>query len=298
MTRLTRRPFLPPDLQQQVYDVLDPDANPPPVERALNLLLTALIAVNVAAVVLASIPDVQRRYHLGFHVLELFSLGVFTVEYLGRVWVAPLKPGPRSGWRARVHWILSPLGLIDLGVLLALALPGLGGFTAFRSVRLLKLISILKFGRYSGALSTIGRVMASRRDELITTLGIVFVLVLMSATALYNLEGGTRGFETIPQAMWWSIVSLTTVGYGDVTPVTPLGRLIAGFVMVLGIGVVALPAGLIASGFHDELARKRLAREAASGVCPTCLRPHAEPAAEHGPGPDPEGSTSVLNDRR
>jgi len=274
MTRLGGTRLFPPDLQQQVYDVLDPDPNPPPVERLLNLLLSGLIAVNVAAVVLASVPANQHHYAHAFHVLELFSLAVFTLEYLGRVWVAPLKPGAAPGWGGRLKWMLSPLGLIDLGVLLAL--PGLAGLSALRSLRLLKLISILKFGRYSGALSTIGRVVASRRDELITTLGIVFVLVLMSATALYNVEGGAKGFETIPQAMWWAIVTLTTVGYGDTFPQSALGRIIAGFVMMLGIGIVALPAGMIASGFNDELARKRLIKEAGAGICPTCLRAHAE----------------------
>lgn len=252
-------------LQRTLYEFLDPDPNPPPLERTFNLFLSALIVLNIAAVVLASVPGVQERYHGPLRLLEVCSLTVFGVEYLGRLYVAPLKPGAPAGWRGRLRWMLSPLGLIDLGVLLALALPGLAGLAALRSLRLLKLVSILKFGRYSGALALIGRVVASRRDELLTTVLIVFVLVLISATALYNLEGGGKGFESIPQSMWWAVVTLCTVGYGDVYPVTPGGRLVAGFVMLLGIGIVALPAGLIASGFSEELARRR--RKA---CCPHC----------------------------
>jgi len=246
-----------PSLQARVFEVLDPDDRPAPIERALNLALSALIVLNVAGVVLGSVPAVERRFGAGLHLLELFSLGVFSVEYAGRVWTAPMKSGALPGWRGRLRWIFSVMGLIDLGVLLALALPGLGGLTAFRSLRLLKLVSILKFGRYSGSLSLIGRVLRSRREELLTTVLIVFVLVLIAATALFNLERGNKGFESIPAAMWWAIVTLTTVGYGDTYPLTGAGRAVAGFVMLLGIGIVALPAGLIASGFNEELQRRK-----------------------------------------
>jgi len=242
-------------LQRSVYELLDPSPNPPPLERVVNGTLAFLIILNVTLTVLATVPGLDTRYGPVFDTVTFVSLVVFTVEYMARLWVAPLHPGYPSGWRARVKYALTPLAVIDLLVLIALGVPNLADFAALRGLRLLKLLALMKLGRYSKALQLIGHVVRSRAEELATLVVIVTVLVLMTATALYHVENaaGTKCFESIPAAMWWAIVSLTTVGYGDCYPASALGKLLSGGTLLLGVGIVALPAGLIASGFVDAL---------------------------------------------
>lgn len=262
--------------RRAIHDLLDPAPNPPLVERAFNLFLSVLILVNVAVTVLDTVPELNAAYAAEFALVTRLSFVVFLLEYLARLWVAPLQPGAPRGWRAYAHQVLTPLALIDLAVLVALVLPNLGVFAALRGLRLLKLLSLLKLGRYSNALRVVGEVIRSRADELLVLILIVAVLVLISAATLYHVESalGTKCFESIPAAMWWSIVTLTTVGYGDCYPASGLGKLFSGFILMLGVGVVALPAGLIASGFADAMRRHKEEEARAEGQekarCPHC----------------------------
>lgn len=250
--------------RQWVHDLLDPDDNPPFYERVLNLLLAVLILLTVTGLILDTVPDLHPSLEPWLDCLWWVSIVVFTLEYAGRLWVAPLRQGASPGGRAYLEWFLSPMALIDLLVLASLAFPELpSALGAFRALRLLKLLSLLKLGRTSPALKLIGQVLVSRMAELKSLVITIAVLVTIAASMLYAVEShaGTKGFESIPAAMWWAIVTLTTTGYGDVFPATGFGRFLAATIMLLGVGVVALPAGIIASGFAEAARKKALAEQ-------------------------------------
>jgi len=249
--------------RQWLYDLLEPDENPPFYERVFNLFLAALIILTVIGLILDTVPDLHPALEPWLLCLQWISVVVFSAEYLGRLWVSPLSPDVKPGLGGYFQFILSPMAIIDLIVLLSLILPDMPEVLgALRGLRLLKLLTLLKLGRTSPSLRLIGQVIHSRMPELRSLVLAIVVLVTIAASMLYAVESqaGTKGFSSIPEAMWWAIVTLTTTGYGDVFPATAAGRLLAAFIMILGVGVVALPAGIIASGFA-EAARKRAQME-------------------------------------
>jgi voltage-gated potassium channel len=247
------------------YDLLDPDDNPPFYERIFNLFLAALILITVVVVIIDTVPELHPTLEPWLETLRWISIVVFSTEYLGRVWVAPERPDAPKGFGAYIAWIFSPLALVDLLVIASLAFPELpAALGALRALRLLKLLSLLKLGRTSPALKLIGQVLQNRLPELKSLVVTILVLVTIAASLLYAIESeaGTKGFESIPHSMWWAIVTLTTTGYGDVFPATAIGRLLAAVIMLLGVGVVALPAGIIATGFAEAVRKQREDKEA------------------------------------
>lgn len=250
--------------RQWTYDLLEPDDNPPFYERCFNLLLAALILLTVIALIIDTVPDLHPSLEPWVATLQWISIVVFGLEYLGRLWVAPLAPDANPGLRGYLEWIFTPMALVDLLVLASLAFPELPtALGALRALRLLKLLSLLKLGRTSPALKLIGEVLKSRMPELKSLVVTILVLVTIAASILYAVESeaGTKGFESIPSSMWWAIVTLTTTGYGDVFPVTAFGRFLAAIIMLLGVGVVALPAGIVATGFAEAARAKRRQEE-------------------------------------
>lgn len=248
----------------RLYAFLDPGDGMSMGERLFNMLLALLIVSNVTVTILSTVPGVYEEYGPWIRAFDLGCAVVFGLEYAARLYVTPLRPGHEDGWRGLLRYALTPLPLIDLLVIVSLLLPGSAALASLRGLRLLKLLSLLKLGRYSDSLQLIGRVIRRRAGELFTTVLIVVVLVFIAASLLYQVESsaGTKGFESIPQALWWSVVTLTTTGYGDVYPLTTLGKVAAGMIMLFGVGMVALPAGMIASGFAEELSRLRMEEEA------------------------------------
>ncbi|WP_234009249.1 ion transporter [Deinococcus sp. NW-56] len=254
----------PPSLRRRVHQFLDPNDGMTPPEAAFNALLASLIVLTILSSILATLP--QAAPHLGWmRAAELFAAVVFTAEYLGRAWTLPERLGREATLADHLAHATSLLPLIDLVVILALFSPASWAVGALRGLRLLKLLSVLKLGRYSEGLQLVGRVLASRSGELLTLILIVLVLMFIAASLLHQVEhaAGTKGFETVPAAMWWAVVTLTTTGYGDVYPVTSLGKLLAGVIMLGGVGMVALPAGIVAAGFSEATAQQRQLHEAA-----------------------------------
>jgi voltage-gated potassium channel len=190
-----------------------------------------------------------------------FAFGLFfLVEYLARLWAAAERPGEGSALAKRFDWARSFFALIDLAVVVASLVPFIvTGAPIFRLVRLFRLASLLRFGQFSIALRALSAAIVDRRYDLAVTGALAGLLVLVGATALYWAEGTTQPdeFGSIPRAMWWSIITLTTVGYGDVSPVTPLGKIFASLVALGGIGLVAMPTGIIAAAFSDAMQQHR-----------------------------------------
>lgn len=228
----------------------------------VDIALIVLIGLNVIALILQSIEALDQQYHHYFLYFELFSITVFTLEYGARIWSIVDAPEyqQQSGtaWQKRWRYIRSPMAIIDLLAILPFYL----GFIIeldLRYLRVFRLLRVFKLTRYSRAMQLLMNVFKEERFSLFAAFAVLFIIMLVAACAMYSLEKDLQPehFSSIPQAMWWALVTLTTVGYGDVTPMTDLGKLFGGLITIVGIGMVALPAGILASGFSEQLSRRR-----------------------------------------
>lgn len=243
-------------IRKRVARALDPDLRTGDGLSLVNRIIVALILASVILAVLQTEPTLDTFFRSDLRYVEWVIFGVFGVEYAMRIWCAPENPTVRG----RFAFAFRPTSIIDLLGLIFFA-TSLLGFESilFRLARLGRLVMLAKLGRFSVALNTIWGVLKDRRFELAVSAAIAFILLLATSAALYIVEGGIQpvSFGSIPRAMWWSIATLTTVGYGDAVPITIAGRLFAGISAIAGIGLVALPAGILAAAFSDALQRLR-----------------------------------------
>ena len=245
-------------LDRRLYDLLE-TPRPRGAGRWVQYALFTLIVVNVVAVVLETVPAYAAAYRLEFLWLEIVSVAIFLVEYLARLYACVRSPIQRFRHpvKGRLRYALTPYALIDLAAILPLFLFAFTGVD-LGELRVVRLLRVLKLMRYAPATAALGRVVYNERKALAGTAILFVILLLLASTAVYFAErkAQPQTFGSIPAAMWWAMAALTTVGYGDVTPITPLGRIVGGFVTLLGIGVIALPTGIIAGAFIEEHKRR------------------------------------------
>ena len=248
-----------PSLRRRVYDLLDP-AIQTFWDRVIHNALIALILVNVTAVVLESVPSLEQRYRTLFLVIELVSVAIFTVEYALRFWTAPehIPVAGHSLWKARLAWARTPAAIVDLLAVLPLYLV-IFDAADLRFLALFRLIRFFKLTRYSPGLASLAEAIYAERQALLATLLILAGLVLTMATFMHLAEREAQPdrLGTLPDAMWWAVVTLTTVGYGDVVPITPVGKIVAGLTAIMGFAMLALPVGIIATAFSEVIHRKQ-----------------------------------------
>lgn len=235
--------------------------------RIIDYVIIVLIISNVAAVMIEpSVRDPNLLYFL--RIFEFVSVIAFTVEYLLRVWVADLNQPQKGKLLTRIAFIVTPMALIDLAAILPFYIPLIitMDLRVLRMLRIFRLLRIFKTNRYTSALSTVFRVIKNKADQLLSSLFVVIVLMIISSVMMYNVESIAQPdlFISVFDALWWSVATLTTIGYGDIFPITALGRIFAAVIAVLGIGIVAIPTGIIASGF-TELVQKNEHKK-----CPHC----------------------------
>lgn len=235
--------------------------------RAVDWLIVGLILLNIVAVVLATVDDVFRHYQRVFYALEIVSVGIFTIEYGLRVWSATVVPEYSDPVISRLRFASSPYLLVDL---LAIA-PFYIGTVVFatdlrvlRALRLFRFLRLLKLVRYSEVMQRFGRVAHEKRDDLLLAVTGSSILLFVASSLMYFIERDAQPetFSSIPATLWWGVVTLTTVGYGNTFPVTPAGKVLGAIVAVLGVGLFALPASILASGFIEDDAEPRR--------CPHC----------------------------
>ncbi|MEM7552249.1 MAG: ion transporter [Bacteroidota bacterium] len=260
------------------------------LSQFFDYFIVVLILINVVAVIAETVPSLKSEYGMGFYVLELTSVIIFTIEYLIRLWTCVEFPKYSHPFYGRLRYIFSLEALIDLLAIIPFYLPILFAFDSrsVRALRLFRLLRIFKLGRYSEAIGAITGVFRQRREELLITFSFVLILLIIASTFMYFIENEAQpeAFVSIPATMWWGVATLTTVGYGDIYPVTALGKLLGAFIAILGIGVFALPAGIIATGFESELASlkkaKKEIKEMKQIVCPHCESIiHPDDLSEH-----------------
>lgn len=251
-------------LKTRIHALLSADSSDR-TSRRVQLFIQALILINVAAFVLATVPAVQSWHPEWFYALEVFSVAVFTVEYLLRLYSCTEATDDAGRPMTRLRAMLQPMALIDLLAILPAFLPWLGlDLRSIRIVRTLRIFRVLKLGRYSRAMRSVRAALRSRREQLFITLFFILLLILFGASVLYFAEREVQPevFSSIPAAAWWAVVTLTTVGYGDAVPITPIGRVAAALIAILGVGIAALPAGILGSAFMEQIEGKK--------QCPHC----------------------------
>jgi voltage-gated potassium channel len=264
---------MPEPLKTRIWHVLHSDHAERRLGRFINFGLVTLILLNVLAFALGTIPSIAGQHEGPLWVFEVFSIAVFSVEYLVRLWACTADAAYRHPVFGRVRWALTPLALIDLVAIVPFYLPWLGlDLRELRAIRIGRMLRILKLGRYSEALHMLGRVFRNKRTDLAAAAFVMALVVIVAASLLHFAEGEAQPeyFGTFPGSLWWAVETVTTVGYGDVYPKTPIGKLLGAFVALLGIGTFAMPTAILGAGFLEE-ANKRKARAMRDRrVCPHC----------------------------
>ena len=248
-------PNNPGSLRAWLYQMLEPSVWPKRGLSPVNKAVVALICLAAVVAVLESEPTLHAGRESLFLAIEIVLTGLFLVEYIARIWAAGEDSHYKGVW-GRIRYALTWTAIVDLLAILPIFLFFLGNESfLLRLFRLIRIVRVARLGRFSSALQAISEAIRVRRYELFMSFVIASMLLLMSSTLLYIVEGGIQPetFGSIPRAMWWSIATLTTVGYGDVYPVTALGRVFAGLTAITGIGLIAMPTGILASAFSDAL---------------------------------------------
>jgi voltage-gated potassium channel len=256
-------------MKKRIHNILTVSKKSGDLGWYFDVFIITLIILNVIAIVLESIEPLRQQFQTQFDNFELFSVIVFTAEYILRVWTANLIPEFKKPITGNLKYTLTPLAIIDLLAFLPFYLPFFGvDLRLLRMLRIFRIFRLFKIARYVEALSFINRVFKKKKEELVISLIFTVFLLLIASTLMYYVENETQpeNFSSIPETMWWGIATLTTVGYGDIYPVTPLGQFLGGVIAIIGIGLFALPTGILASGFSDEISRRKQQED----YCSTC----------------------------
>ncbi len=255
--------------RKRVYKTLisNPSANK--VSRYINLFIIFLIIISVIFVIIETSRAIREHNGWFFEAFEFFAVIIFTVEYLLRLWSCVEDKKYSSPVMGRIKFAFRPLLIIDLMAIIPFYLPFIFSMdlVALRSLRLLRILRIFKLTRYHSAMGSIGRVLYKTKEELLVTLFAGFLLLVIASTLMYYVENPVQPemFSSIPASMWCVVATLTTVGYGDIYPITAPGQILASIMALLGVGMFALPAGILGSAFLEEVKQDDQKRQ-----CPKC----------------------------
>jgi len=254
-------------LKPIMYEILEISEARSFYSLADDIIITSLILINVAAFIGSTSPMFSQEHKWILEQIEIFSSLIFTIEYVLRLWVCTVDRRYSHPLWGRLKYALTPLSLIDfVSILPFYSLLLFPNLSFVNLIRLLRLLRLLKMSRYSESVRTLAAVLYAKKEELFATAFAVFILLIFASSIMYFVEAEAHpeAFGSIPDAMWWGVVTLTTVGYGDIYPITPLGKFLGAILAFVGIGIFALPAGIISSGFSEEVQRRRQEKMAAN----------------------------------
>lgn len=267
-------------LKAVIFSILETDSHKTIIGKAVNFIIVSLIVLNILAVILSTVDSIAIQHAKWFDDLEYWSFVVFSTEYVLRVWVSNVRRGYHHPFYGRLKYMLTPMAIIDLLSIIPffLVISTQIDIRFITIMRFMRLLRIFKLKRYSHALHTLGKVIAEKKEELVIIFISILVLLVMSASLMYLIEHHAQPekFSSIPATMWWAVTTLTTVGYGDMVPITPFGKVLSAFISMLGIAMFALPAALMSSGFTEQIQLQRRRRKIHR--CPHC---HQEIDGEH-----------------
>jgi voltage-gated potassium channel len=253
----------------RLYEIIfeaDTDAG-----KKFDIILLSCIIASVIIIILESVQVIHERFGSELRIIEWFFTLVFTLEYLARLWTVPNKK----------KYIFSFFGIIDLlsilPTYLGILFAGAQSFMVIRSLRLLRIFRIFKLSRYIGEGQNLARAMKASLHKIIVFLLAVLTSVIIFGTLMFMIEGPDNGFSSIPQSIYWAIVTMTTVGYGDIAPQTPLGQTLASLIMILGYGIIAVPTGIVSAEMVQIKSREKISTQ----VCPNCLKEGHDADATH-----------------
>lgn len=284
-------------LKQRIYNLIDDDNKAGlEINSFIGTAIMALIILSIVAVILESDANLSLSYHNIFLYFEIFAVVIFTIEYLLRMYTATLEYPDHKGFRAVWKYMTSTMAIIDFLAILPFYLElgiliystsvngdpetGMLDLRFIRVLRLMRLLRIFKLNRYNSSMQMIGNVIKEEKEKLFITIFITGILLVLSSAIIFTVEHDQQPeqFPNIYSSMWWAIATLTTVGYGDVYPVTALGKMLAGVIALLGIGLVALPTGILSGSFvaaikkqkEEEAEEKKLNYNNGPNYCSHC----------------------------
>ncbi|HEU5164669.1 MAG TPA: ion transporter [Chitinophagaceae bacterium] len=263
--------------KRKVHILLHPELGESKADKFVNIFIITLIILNVIAVMVETIDPVHDRYKIYFNWFDRISVYIFTIEYVLRVWSCTHDPRYRGSIKGRIKYMLSPGAIIDLLAFLPFYIhlitgPGSLDLRTLRILRLMRLFRLFRLTAYTRSAQMIFNVFKSRINELVLSFIMVVFLIIIASCLLYFAEHNLRPdlFSSIPATMWWAVVTLTTTGYGDMYPITTIGKILAGIIMLTGVALFALPAGIITVGFLEEF---RSIKKYKGRNCPHCGMP-------------------------
>ncbi|MBL6766837.1 MAG: ion transporter [Candidatus Micropelagos sp.] len=253
-------------IQKRVYEILGQAQNGDKVSSFVDRFLTILIITNVLAVSLESVETIGSAFRQEFAAFEMFSIIVFGTEYILRLWSAVAKEDSahKTPFGKRIEYILSFNGLVDLAALLPSLISMFVGSADLRWIRVVRILRLLKMSNYSTALEDLGSAIYEERQSFLAALYLFTLALFIASTLMYVLEHQAQpeAFASIPESMWWALITLTTVGYGDVSPITTLGKMVGALTALIGVCTVALLTGIIASAFTNQIEKHKALMEA------------------------------------
>ncbi len=256
------------DIRKRTWEIVERAKGGDTASYVFDIFIFSLIFLNVFAVIAGSVRSIQVKWAYFLDGFEVFSVVVFTIEYVARLWSCVVDPRFSGPLRGRIRLAFRPLLIIDLLAILPFYLPFFNAdLRSLRILRLLRVLRVAKVARYYASLDLMTSVFRSKKEELVLTSALMIFLLVIASSILYCCENSAQpnAFSSIPATMWWSVATLTTVGYGDMYPVTPLGKFFSSIIAIIGIGMFALPTGIIGAGFVEAIQEKKKKH-----TCPHC----------------------------
>ncbi|MEB3343814.1 ion transporter [Okeania sp.] len=261
-------------IQRRIFEIIELDHPEDIYSKTFKIFIITLIILNIIALIISTVEDIYQQYQTCLDSFEIISVTIFTIEYILRVWSCNIAFGYKHPIWGRIKFIFKPLVIIDLIAILPFYLPLLLPNLIFtRSFRIFRIFRIFKITRYSNTTKLFAQVIKSKQEEIIIAIFTGIILLVTSASLMYFAENEAQpeNFPNIPAAMWWGVVTLTTVGYGDIYPITPLGKFLGAIAALIGIGIFALPTGIIGSGLIEEIQKKQALNQGKESIiCPHC----------------------------
>ncbi|HOZ78791.1 MAG TPA: ion transporter [Ferruginibacter sp.] len=260
--------------KHKIHVLLHPELGDTRWDKILNAFIIVLIVLNVAAVILETVQPIHDKYAVFFHYFDMVSVFIFTIEYLLRVWSCNHDPRYQHKFHGRLHYIFSTEALIDLIAILPFYIHVVVGLDlrVLRILRLLRFFRLFRLTAYMKSAKMVRSVFTLRANELKLSFVLITFVIIIASCLMYFAEHNTQPdkFSSIPATMWWAVVTVTSIGYGDMVPISTLGKTLSGIISFMGLAIFALPAGIITAGFLEEIGKAKRKKHI---NCPHCHQP-------------------------